>query len=173
MAALELKNQGSLSFEPTGLKHDSFNGWTMRSYVEVALRSSNVSLGEFMSGPSMRDEIEQFVNERLGSYAYEPQYDGDLPCLSMSLHLLRQNGLVRISFWHQYQCSMDDQSSWMQEINDALNACSRLGVRCQSSIERMDHLMMITTWFRFVVEQDLADKFLTDLLIELDAQAEK
>jgi hypothetical protein len=159
MAALELKNLGSLSFEPTGLEHDSFNGWTMRSSVKVALRSSNVYLGQLMSGPSMRNEIKQFVEERLGSCAYEPQYDGDPPCSSMSLHLLRQNGLVRISFWHQCYC--------------CLEASSSLGLRCQSSIERMDHLMMITSWFRFVVEQDLADKFLTDLLIELDEQTEK
>jgi hypothetical protein len=145
----------------------------MRSSVKVALRSSNVYLGQLMSGPSMRNEIKQFVEERLGSCAYEPQYDGDPPCSSMSLHLLRQNGLVRISFWHQCYCCLEDESSWMHEVNEALKASSSLGLRCQSSIERMDHLMMITSWFRFVVEQDLADKFLTDLLIELDEQTEK
>jgi hypothetical protein len=173
MAALEFKNLGSLIFEPTGLAHDSYNGWTMRSSVEVILRSSRIYLGEFMSGPSMRDEIEQFVNEGQGSYDYQPQFDGDLPGFIMSLHLWRQNGHVRISFWRQNQYEMSDQSSWMEQINDALNVCSRLGVRCQASIERMDDLMMINSLFRFVVEQELGDKFLMNLLSELDEKARR
>lgn len=30
---------------------------------------------------------------------------------------------------------------------------------------------MISSWFRFVIEQELADKFLMDLLAELDEKA--
>lgn len=170
MAYLELKDLACLYFDPHGLLHDSYNGWTMRSAVRVSMNSAKIGLGQFMSGPSLKSGISQFITEGLESYSYEPEFDGDLPSSKMALSLKRNKKSIQIVFRHEHYCGKDDHESWMVAINSRLKACLSRGLPYyEARIEMQDNLIVIYSWFTVEVEEEPAITFLEDIVLELDA----
>jgi hypothetical protein len=170
MATLKIKNLGSLVFEPLGLMHDSFNGWTMRSSVSVSLGSRTFGMGQFMSGPNMQVEIERFVADGLPNLAYAPEFDGDLPSTTMALSLTRKEGGIQITIGREYDCAQTDHSNWMHELNDRSLMCSCLGGHHTTHTELVMDLIQINSWFEAIVAENEAFAFLKVLVSEIDAK---
>jgi hypothetical protein len=170
MATLKIKNLGSLIFEPLGLMHDSFNGWTMRSSVSVSLGSLTFGMGQFMSGPNMLVEIERFVADGLPKLAYAPEFDGDLPSTTMALSLTRKEGGIQITIRREYYCEPTDHQNWMHELNDRSLMCSCLGGHHTTHTEKLDDLILINSTFRVLVSESEAMVFINLVCSELDAK---
>lgn len=172
MADLEIPNVGVLSFCPLGLSNDTFNGWTMRSDIQLIADSAVFTFGEFMSGPELKAGIWQFITESLPCYTYAPSYDADLPSTVMDLGLERLKSQIRISIGWDYYCSLDDDSTWIEEINSELSRCSKLGVNQYAvTTDRVDDLLLIRSCFTAEVANEQMVDFLDQLVAELDSNA--
>jgi hypothetical protein len=142
----------------------------MRSSVSVSAGAFRIALGEFMSGPKLREEIELFVTHRSNYCAYEPNFDSDLPSRKMALYLNRVKDRIQIEMRDEYYCSCLAYSTWMPELNDSLRACSQLGVHYISHTEKLDDLILINSSFKVQVPEEGAIRFLNVLCSELDSR---
>jgi hypothetical protein len=172
MADLEIPNVGVLSITPIGLRNDTFSGWTMRSDIGLSAGNFSMSLGEFKSAPSFRSGIWQFITESLPYYKYAPSFDDDLPSTVMDMELERFDSQVCISIGSDYYCSLDDDSTWVEEINSELLRCSKLGVDQYSvTTHRVENLLLIRSSFEAEVANEQMVDFLDQLVAELDSNA--
>ena len=169
MAELPLLAHGNLVISPRGLEHDSFNGWSLPSDVELVDTKERIYLGRLMNGSEMLEELPIFLDECGIKFSYADNGDGDLPGgrLSLSCRTIK-TGVATIDIHTEYRCLLEDTSSWIDEVNQNLRRCAKLGAAAyDAEIDEDSPALSLVANLRLEASDHHLREFVRELVAEL------